>query len=214
MAVSNSALNLTSAPVRINVAQASFPILTQDISPLSTNEYAGQNITYAVAFDGSHPITNQWQFSSNNGATFQNISGATNSTLTLTDLQSTNSGRISVRRLKRGWLCHQFLPQSADEQSLPAPAESIAWGSVVGITGDNNLLTNGIYFDALLDNTGAGGALVADGITFNAVTSSSSTGGTDGKITFTITSGDNNSYSFTSFPSTLSPSSSRLSPRL
>jgi hypothetical protein len=203
VAVSNTFLNLTSAPVTISVAQASFPILTLDISPLSTNEYAAQSITYTVAFDGSHPITNQWQFSSNNGASFQDIVGATNSSLTLVDLQSINSGE------------YRCIASNADGSAassiasltvLPAPGESIAWGSVVGITGDNNLVTNGVYFDAFLDNTSASGALAADGITFNVATSSSSTGGTDGKITFAITSGDNNSYSFTSFPSTL-PSS-------
>ena len=197
--VSNSSLNLTSTPVTISVAQASFPILTLDISPLSTNEYAGQSITYTVAFDGSHPITNQWQFSSNDGASFQNIDGATNSTLTLADLQLTNSGEYRCVASNADGSAASSIAYLA---ILPGPGESIAWGSVVGITGDNNLVTNGVYFDAFLDNTSASGALAADGITFNAATSSSSTGGADGKITFAIISGDNNSYSFTSFPST------------
>jgi lysophospholipase L1-like esterase len=83
-------------------------------------------------------------------------------------------------------------------------AQNIAWGTAGGITGDSNLATNGAYFDAFLANTSASvvgaGALTVDGIRFNVATSNSSTTGTDGKITFVVTSGNNNQYSFSTFP--------------
>src|SRR5580658_7873928 len=83
-------------------------------------------------------------------------------------------------------------------------AQNIVWGAAAGITGDSNLATNGAYFDAFLPNTSANvigaGALTVDGIRFNVATSNSSTTGTDGKITFVVTSGNNNQYSFSTFP--------------
>jgi hypothetical protein len=203
VAISNTSLVLTSAPVWITVSAASFPVLTQDISPLSTNEYVGQSITYTVAFVGNSPITNQWQFSTDLGATFQNILDATNATFTLSDLQLTNAGEY---RCVASNALGSASSSAASLSVVPAPAENIAWGSVVGITGDADLVTNGVYFDAFLDNTGSavvsGGALTADGITFNTATSSSTTGGTDGKITFTVSSGANNNFGFTTFPTT------------
>ena len=54
-------------------------------------------------------------------------------------------------------------------------------------------------------NTGASvvnaGALTVDGIRFNVATSSSTTNGSDGKISFLVTSGVNNQYGFNTFPS-------------
>jgi hypothetical protein len=86
-------------------------------------------------------------------------------------------------------------------------AQDIAWGPATDITGDDDLITNGIYLDALLPNPNAGSALVADGITFNICTvSNSATTGSDGVISYAITSGNNNAYEFTTFP-TAPPSS-------
>jgi lysophospholipase L1-like esterase len=96
--------------------------------------------------------------------------------------------------------CVTLVPNSA------AHAQNIAWGSATGITGDANLSTAGSYFDAFLTDTGLSSSLTADGITFNPSTSSSSTSGSDGKISFTVTSGTNNQYGFATFP-TASPSS-------
>ena len=97
-----------------------------------------------------------------------------------------------------------------DISQAPAPANDVAWGLATGIVGDANLVTNGAYYDAFLPNTGAsvvnGGALIADGIRFNIATSSSSTNGSDGIISFVVTSGDNNQYGFDTFP-TATPSS-------
>ena len=86
-------------------------------------------------------------------------------------------------------------------------AQDIVWGPATGITGDNDLITNGVYLDALLPNPSAGSALAADGITFNICTvSNSATTGSDGVISYAITSGNNNAYEFTTFP-TAPPSS-------
>ena len=88
--------------------------------------------------------------------------------------------------------------------SVNVRAQNIVWGAAAGIIGDSNLATNGAYYDAFLPNTSTSvigaGALTVDGIRFNVATSSSSSMGTDGRITFEVTSGDNNQYSFSTFP--------------
>jgi alpha-1,3-glucanase-like protein/carbohydrate binding protein with CBM6 domain len=90
--------------------------------------------------------------------------------------------------------------------SVTVNAQNITWGSATGITGDANLVTSGTYVDAFLTNTSKTTSLTADGVTFNPATSSSNTSGTDGKISFTVTSGTNLPYSTNAFP-TASPSS-------
>ena len=85
-----------------------------------------------------------------------------------------------------------------------ASAQSITWGAATGITGDANLVTSGTYFDALLTNSGSsvvsGGPLSVDGIQFNtALTATDGLTVTDGVISFTVTSGSNNHYGFSSF---------------
>ena len=56
----------------------------------STNFYVGGAVTFSASFVGAQPITNQWEV--NTGSGFVPITGATNTTLTLTNLQLANSG--------------------------------------------------------------------------------------------------------------------------
>jgi hypothetical protein len=88
---STYSLSITSAPVELIVEAASAPTVEQQPTPASTNAYVGQNVTFTAAFTGNLPITNQWQFSTN-GTSYTSIAGASNATLTLTDVQLTNAG--------------------------------------------------------------------------------------------------------------------------
>jgi hypothetical protein len=73
--------SVTSAIVTLTVNPASAPILVTDISPAGTNEvYAGYSFSMSASFTGLLPITNQWQFSTND-VTWTNIPGATSTTL-------------------------------------------------------------------------------------------------------------------------------------
>ena len=63
-------------------------ILTQ---PQSQTLSVGDIATFTVSVNGSRPFTYQWRFGTNN------LAGATNSTLTLGNLQTTNSGNYSVK---------------------------------------------------------------------------------------------------------------------
>jgi hypothetical protein len=84
-------LVFTSPPVALTVDAAAAPTVEQQPTPASTNAYVGQTVTFTAAYTGNQPITNQWQFSAS-GSTYTNISGATNSTLTLSGLQLSQSG--------------------------------------------------------------------------------------------------------------------------
>lgn len=60
----------------------------------STNAYVGGTVTFSASFGGTQPITNQWKV--NTGSGFVPIAGATNTILTLTNLQLTNAGSYAL----------------------------------------------------------------------------------------------------------------------
>jgi len=88
---STYSLSITSAPVDLIVEAASAPTVAQQPTPASTNAYVGQTVTFTAAFTGNQPLTNQWQFSAD-GVSYSSIAGASNGTLTLADVQLTNTG--------------------------------------------------------------------------------------------------------------------------
>src|SRR6185369_7618598 len=87
--VTNSVGSVTSnaATLTVNAAATAPTITTQ---PASQTVTAGSNATFSVVASGTAPLTYQWLF---NGT---NISGATNSSLTLTNVQSANAGSYTV----------------------------------------------------------------------------------------------------------------------
>jgi len=88
--VTNSFGATTSAPVRLIVNPASAPVITTDTTPSAATRYVGQSVTFTAAFDGSPPISYQWlNFS-------QPIPGASNTTLTLTNLQLADAQSYSL----------------------------------------------------------------------------------------------------------------------
>ena len=94
--VSNSTLNVTSAPVVLTVLAPSAPVILQNVTPVSAAVYVGQQTVFSAAFTGNHPLTNQWQVSDDGGTTFANLSGETNGTLILSNLVTGNSGEYRL----------------------------------------------------------------------------------------------------------------------
>jgi hypothetical protein len=88
----NSSASVTSSIVTLTVNAASAPFVTSDTAPSSATLYTGGTVTFTATFDGNHPITNQWQKSTDSGTTWVNLSGRTNTTLTLTNLQFSDAG--------------------------------------------------------------------------------------------------------------------------
>ncbi len=60
----------------------------------STNVYVGGTVIFSAAFGGTPPLTNQWKV--NTGGGFVIIAGATNSTLTLTNVQHSDAGAYAL----------------------------------------------------------------------------------------------------------------------
>jgi hypothetical protein len=98
--VTNSFGSSTSSIVSLTVNPASAPYLTQDTIPGAGNgaaevyAYANGTVSFSAAFDGTRPITNQWQFSS--GGSYVNVAQATNTTLTLADVQPSADGNYQL----------------------------------------------------------------------------------------------------------------------
>lgn len=179
------------------------PTISVDTTPSSVTAYQNTTTSFTAIFSGTPPITNQWYVSTDNGVTFDEITGATNATLTLTNTEVVTNVEYYLQAANAYGTNHST---PASLSVLLTPPQTITWGVAMGITGDNSLSTNGVYVDAFIPNTEVTAGLTVDGITFNSATSSSGTGGSDGLISFDILSGNNNSYNFTTFPTT-APSS-------
>jgi hypothetical protein len=84
-------ISVTSAPTALTVRVAAAPTIEEQPTPAAVTAYVGQSVTFTASFTGNQPITNQWQYSAN-GSSYSSIPGASGSTLTLNDVQLTNTG--------------------------------------------------------------------------------------------------------------------------
>jgi hypothetical protein len=89
--VSNGSGVSTSAPVILTASQG-LPVLVADTLPSSGSDVVGGQIKFSAVFDGSRPITYQWEFQDTNGNSAIDIPNATNSTLTISNLQISDYG--------------------------------------------------------------------------------------------------------------------------
>ncbi len=85
--VSNAAKTITSSNALLTITPSA-PVIT--LQPTNKSVVMGRNVQFAVAALGSKPFSFQWSF----GTT--NIAGATNATLTLTNVQFNQAGNYAV----------------------------------------------------------------------------------------------------------------------
>lgn len=88
----NSSASVTSSIVTLTVNAATAPVVTSDTAPNPVSRYSSGTVTFTATFDGNHPITNQWQKSTDGGTTWANLTTQTNTTLMLTNLQLSDAG--------------------------------------------------------------------------------------------------------------------------
>jgi len=92
--VANGSGSSTSSPVTLNIISGQ-PVIVQDTLPSTGSaDVIGGQVTFTAAFDGNRPLAYQWQVDYGSGP--GPIAGATNATLTLTNLQLTDTGSYSV----------------------------------------------------------------------------------------------------------------------
>ena len=98
--VTNDFGAVTSSIVALTVNPAVAPYVTTDTTPGAGNSssavyaYVNGNITFNAAFDGPPPIAYQWN--ADTGGGYTNILNATNTTVTLTNLQLTSNGNYKL----------------------------------------------------------------------------------------------------------------------
>ncbi len=88
-------VTVTSSIVTLTVKSASAPVLT-DPTPANLVTFVGGSVTYAAGEAGTLPITNQWQFDNGLGGGYVPLTLKTNSTLVLSNVQTTNSGNYEL----------------------------------------------------------------------------------------------------------------------
>jgi len=71
------------------------PVATQGALPVTATDVVGSQVTFTAAFTGVGPVAYQWQKVS--GGLTNNIAGATNTTLTLTNLQLGNTANYQLQ---------------------------------------------------------------------------------------------------------------------
>ena len=92
--VTNTLGTSTSATVALTAIAGQPAIVVDTLPATGSSATVGDSVTFKASFDGSLPITYQWQVDPGTGAV--PIANATNSTLTLTNLQLTDTGSYSV----------------------------------------------------------------------------------------------------------------------
>jgi len=75
-----------------------------DTTPASATVYVNSTITFAAFFVLSPTNHKQWQVSTDNGATFQNVAGATGTSLPLTNNTLETNVLVSLDGIQPLWL--------------------------------------------------------------------------------------------------------------
>ncbi len=168
--VSDGAGSVTSAPPATLTVLGSPPTVTTNTTITPNTVYVGNNnlVQLAASFTGSAPLYLQWLISRNsNGSGAVNVPGATNSTLTLSNLQVNNSGYYSLQASNSlsvsnsSWVQLTVLPSSGAvyQWSVPVPFGNLTAAQILnGPVGTyfeaeairTKMVTNGstvIYFD-------------------------------------------------------------------
>lgn len=104
------------------------PFLTQDTLPTYAETVVGDQVVFTAAFSNAPPASLQWQFINTNNTVTNDIAGATNATLTLNNVQLTNSGsyRLQAVNATNGAAAPSYsTPAPLVVGSLPAPMNNV-----------------------------------------------------------------------------------------
>jgi len=102
------------------------PVLTQDTLPTYVETVVGDQVSFTAAYSNSPPTSLQWVFIS--GGVTNNVPGATSATLTLTNVQLTDTGSYSLEAFNatNGAAAPSFsTPASLAVGSVPAAVNNV-----------------------------------------------------------------------------------------
>ena len=138
--VTNCSGSSTSAPVALSIITPSQPVISQSTTPSVVTSYVGGAVTFQAAFTGTPPISYQWEFTTNH-VNYSYIPAATNTTLVLSSVQSTNTGYYSLwasNSVNSGYTVSSGYAQLVVLSGLPPPNATItnALGLAVAVNGN------------------------------------------------------------------------------
>ncbi len=163
--------SVTSAPVTLTVQPASAPVIVTDTTANPGTATIGGNDTLSASFAGTLPISYQWQVSANpSGIPAISLTGQTNTTLVLSNLQLSDSGKyyslqasnaIAPNVVNSTWLQLNVQPLAALVQLVATNYDPIG-GVWTDSSGNNNNATYTGGSNPTLDTivTPAGGSAV------------------------------------------------------
>lgn len=152
----------TAATLTVNFA----PTVTTN--PNSQTIAAGSNVTFTAAASGNPTPTVQWQQSTDGGSSFQNVAGATSTTLSFTAQSSQNLNQyraVFTNSVGSATTTAATLNLVPTVTSISPTSGPTAGGTTVTITGTNFTGVTSVTF----------GATAASGFTFNTSTSITAT---------------------------------------
>jgi hypothetical protein len=188
----------TSEQSPLTILGASAPIVKTETAPTSATLFAGENATFTASFEGTLPITYQWQIDRGTGAV--DVPGQTNATLSLTNVQVSDSGSYSLLA------SNIYSPLSSTPALLtvlPKPVSpftvNFQWHSTEGSNDVGNYTGPGVtgYGTGTYWNQVNGPSAWSPG-TYSGTNGLADDGQTDYGITWTLTTGG--SWDWTSTP--------------
>jgi hypothetical protein len=134
------------------------PVIT--LQPATRIAHVGDTVNFSVAATGTMPLGYQWKF--NDG----DLAGQTGPSLTLGNVQATNSGKYTVLVSNPGGSVlssNAFLTVNTVTACVPPPSGLVSWWKAEGNTLDPVGLNNG----TLVGNAGYGPGEVGEGFVFD-----------------------------------------------
>jgi hypothetical protein len=184
--------SVTSAPVSVTVQLALAPLVANDTTLTPNPATISGNATFSASFTGTLPITYQWQVSTSpSGSPAVNIPGATNITLLLSNLQSTNSGyyyslqasnSVAPHLANSTWLELTVQPLSAVVQLMATNYNAITGVWTNSSDANNPATYSGLTIPTLLSAVTPDGSPAVDIV------------GNDGSFVFASPLATNNGY--------------------
>ncbi len=141
------------------------PYITSDVVPVTGSDVVGSQVSFNAAFNGTAPISYQWQVI--NAGVTNNVPGATSPTLTLNNLQLTNSGSYQLQASNSVGVTYSstnsFIvnpaPAANGNGVIVAPANQTGAGA---FTPTWVVAPGSLIAGALPSSSGGGGSFTAD----------------------------------------------------
>ncbi len=141
--------SVTSAPVSLMVQAGSAPVIVVDTTASPAAASVGGNDTLSASFTGTLPIRYQWQVSPNaSGVPATSIAGATNTTLILSNLQLSDSGKYYSLRAS-----NSIAPNVANSTWLQLNVQPLT--ALVQLVATNYDPVGGVWTDSSGNNNNA-----------------------------------------------------------